>query len=342
MRATWWIAVVAVFGAVSGLLVWGGQAASPGPPAPSSAGGPGTDPGAVQSVVELPSADQLAAIGDTSELSLPLQRAFDPRDHLPAQPPGPDDWLAQHHERPQTFYDYVGSRPNLPDATRRVIYLLPLGEFPADRSPPVRSLVAIVRAFFQLEVRTLPAVQLSEVTARSRTHRGTRKRQLLAPDVLTWLEARVPSDAYALMAITMEDLYPASDWNFVFGMASLRARVGVQSFARNDAAFFEQPWPDGWQQLLLRRASWTLVHEIGHMFGISHCVHWTCIMAGSNHQEEADRSPLHPCPVCLRKLWHAVRFDPAAREAEIAKTLRDLGISDEADWAERRAAWISE
>ena len=89
-----------------------------------------------------------------------------------------------------------------------------------------------------------------------------------------------------------------------------------------------------------RRATATLVHEISHMFGLSHCVYWECAIAGSNNQAEADRRPLHVCPVCLRKLHFALDFDPARREADLAATLRKLGLDDEAAWSERRAAWI--
>lgn len=282
----------------------------------------------------------LEAIGATADLSPELQRAFDPAGHFtPMGPPRPGDWLAEHPEAPQTFADYIDSSPNLPNGTRRVIYLLPLGDFPPG-TPAMPSLAEIVKAFFTLEVRILPAVPVADVQARRRVHDGTHKRQLLAPDVLRWLTRRVPDDAYALMAVTMEDLYPEPSWNFVFGMASLRDRVGVQSFARQDAAFFGEPRPAGWKQRLLRRATWTLVHEIAHMFGLSHCTFFECIVAGSNNQAEADRAPLHACPVCARKLHFATDFDPAARETALAALLRKLGIADEAAWSERRAAWI--
>jgi archaemetzincin len=280
------------------------------------------------------------AIGGTAHLSPELQRAFDPAGHFtPMGPPRPGDWLAEHPETPQTYDDYIASSPNLPHGPRRVIYLLPIGDFPPG-TPPMASLAGIVKAFFALEVRLLPRVPVADVKARRRVHDGTHKRQLLAPDVLTWLTGRVPEDAYALMAVTMEDLYPEPSWNFVYGMASFRERVGVQSFARQDAAFFGDPRPADWKLLLLRRATWTLVHEISHMFGLSHCVFFECVVAGSNHQAEADRRPLHPCPVCTRKLHFAIDFDPAQREANLAATLRELGIDDEAAWSERRAAWI--
>jgi archaemetzincin len=289
---------------------------------------------------DAPLPPHLAAIGSTADLSPELQRAFDPAgDFTPMGKPAPGDWLAEHPETPQSFADYIASGPNLPNGTRRVIYLLPLGEF-APGTPPMASLADIVKAFFTLEVKVLPRVPIADVRAKTRVHDVTHRRQLLAPDVLKWLVRRVPDDAYALMAVTMEDLYPEPSWNFVYGMASLRERVGVQSFARQDAAFFGEPRPPDWKLLLLRRATWTLAHEISHMFGLTHCVYYECIIAGSNHQAEADRRPLHACPVCARKLHFALDFDPAKREAELAATLRKLGIADEAAWSERRAAWI--
>jgi len=283
---------------------------------------------------------RVAAIGDTSQLSQPLRRAFDPAgDFEPMHAPSSNDWLAQHPEPPQTFDDFLRTDTRVPGPQRNVIYLLPLGDFPPD-APPLPALSSIVHAFFALEVRVLPAVKLADVIAKRRINENSKKRQLLASDVLLWLTKRLPDDAFGLMAVTMEDLYPKESWNFVFGMASLGERVGVQSFARQDPAFFGDPRGEGWKQVALRRATWTLVHEIAHMFGLTHCVHWECVVAGSNHQEESDRRPLHPCPVCLRKLHSSIEFDPAEREANLAKVLGDLGVTDEAEWSTRRAAWI--
>jgi archaemetzincin len=51
-------------------------------------------------------------------------------------------------------------------------------------------------------------------------------------DVLNHLQRRVPREAYIVMAATMSDLYPSEEWNFVFGMARIKNRVGTFSFAR--------------------------------------------------------------------------------------------------------------
>jgi archaemetzincin len=284
---------------------------------------------------------RVAAIGDLSILSPALRRAFDPGGGFfePLAAPGPDDWLAQHAETPQSFDAFQTAPTHVPTGRRRILYLQPIGEFPPD-APKLDALARLVHAFFTLEVRVLPAVRVADVPARSRVSAATKKRQLLASEVLAWLAQRVPDDAFGVEAVTMEDLYPQEAWNFVWGLASLEDRVGVQSFARLDPAFFGGKRDVDWKPLALRRAAWTMIHEITHMFGITHCTYWSCEINGSNHQAEADARPLHPCPVDLRKLYFAIGFDPAAREEALARVLRDLGIADEADWSERRARWI--
>ena len=279
------------------------------------------------------------AIGPISKLTPEVRRMMDPDGFAEAGTPRPGEWRYEHREAPQSFNAWIRSKPNMPYEGRNTIYILPLGEFPPD-APALASMTKIVHAYFTLDVKLLPAVPLAEVIAKKRINSGTKKPQLLAPDILDWLEKRVPDDAFALMAVTMTDLYPQDSWNFVFGMASFEDRVGVQSFARQDPAFLGDKRTAGWQTLALRRATWTVVHEVAHMFGMHHCQYYQCVIGGSNSQEEADRAPLHACPVCMHKLWAAIEFDPVQREQELAATLRELGITDEAEWSERRASWI--
>jgi archaemetzincin len=134
----------------------------------------------------------------------------------------------------------------------------------------------------------------------------------------------------------MEDLYPESSWNFVFGQASLRERVGVYSFARYDPAFYGEPRRSGYETLLLRRSCKVLAHETGHMFGLTHCPYFNCLMNGSNHLVESDRRPLHLCPVCLRKLQWSIGFDVAERDAALDRVNRAAGFVEEAEWLTQR------
>jgi archaemetzincin len=284
---------------------------------------------------------RLEAIGPTNGLSDVLRRAFTPEDSFQPVPiPGPNDWLAVHREPGQTFEQFRHSRPNQPDAHPRIIYLQPLGAFPQERSPSLEKLREYAAAFFQMEVKALPSVSINGGGFSSRTNSMTGRRQILTGDVLQWLKGKLPDDGYCLVAITMEDLYPEPSWNFVFGQASLTERVGVYSFARYDPAFYGEARGKDYQALLLRRSMKVLTHETGHIFGLAHCVHFACVMNGSNHLQESDRRPLHLCPVCLRKLQFNVGFDVVKRYQDLATFDRKSGFADEAGWLTRRLARI--
>jgi archaemetzincin len=163
-------------------------------------------------------AERRRAIGPMDDLPPLLRRALEPDDHFqPIDPPGPHDWLANHPERGQTFAQFVASKPNRPDKRRRTIYLLPLGAFDSERSPPLDQLEQFTEAYFMMPVKRLPAVKLGSARITDRINPHTRNRQLLTGDVLKLLKKRLPKDAYCLLGITMEDLYPDDSWNFVFG-----------------------------------------------------------------------------------------------------------------------------
>ena len=170
----------------------------------------------------------------------------------------------------------------------------------------------------------------------TRSNPFTHNPQILTTDVLRFLKARIPADAFCVLAITMEDLYPEPSWNFVFGQASIRDRVGVYSFARYDPAFYGEARTSGYEVLLFRRSCKVLAHETSHMFGLTHCTFFNCLMNGSNHLAESDRRPLHLCPVCLRKLQWSVGFDVLARYTALERFNRSAGFTDEAEWLKAR------
>ena len=250
------------------------------------------------------------------------------------------DWLAEHHEAGQGFDEFVRSRPNQPDKKRNKIYLQPLGQFPNGQVPLVESLGEYAGAFFAMEVKVLPALNLNDYNITSRINQYTKKRQILTGDVLTILRRNLPPDAFCVLAITMEDLYPEPSWNFVFGQASLRGRVGVYSFARYDPVFYGQKRGKDYEKILLRRSCRVLAHETAHMFGLQHCIYFKCVLNGSNHLQESDSSPLHLCPVCLRKLQYSIGFDVVTRYRNLLHFYQKAGLSDEAKWVTKRLEWI--
>lgn len=284
-----------------------------------------------------------AAVGSLATLEEPMRRAFLAReDFAPKREPEWADWLAQHEEPGQTFSQYLASKPNQPGAGGRgVLYVLPLGSFPAETSPDLQVLRTYMECYYgPMPVKVLPPRAAKQVPAISRENELTGQLQWHSGELLAWLRTQLPRDAYGLIAITMTDLYPGEGWNFVFGQAAYKSRVGVFSFARYHPKLSYEAVDGDPDQLALRRASKVLTHEMGHMFGIRHCIFYECNMNGANSLRECDSTPMHLCPVCLRKLQRAVGFDPLSRYRDLGKFYRQNHFALEAEWIARRADWI--
>ena len=273
-----------------------------------------------------------AAIGGTRYLPEVEKKVFAETPSFAAKvAPKGIDWLAYHDEPGQTFDQFLRTRRNLFQKPRQVLYIQPLGKFPDAQSELLQKVAAYAAIFFQAEVKTQPVIDpdLGEVSITRRHHPGPDDLQYLSTDILSLLKVDLPEDAYARLAVTMTDLYPEDAWNFVFGQASLRERVGVYSFARYGK-------PDS--PRFLRRCIQVFTHETGHMFGIFHCIHYECLMNGSNHLRESDAAPLFLCPVCLRKLHSANAFEPVARYEKMQAFFHDVKLTDEEKWVVQRLA----
>ncbi|HSI62202.1 MAG TPA: archaemetzincin, partial [Candidatus Saccharimonadia bacterium] len=183
---------------------------------------------------------QLAAIGPLDKLPLVEQRAFAITDDFQTiRAPAPGDWLASHKERRQTFESFQRTPRNIPSSVASTIYVLPLGTFVDGQCPALTDLQEFAGAYFGLPVKLLPAIPLesnSAITRRTREGEGGWV-QYLSTDILKTLLGHVPKDAFCVIGVTMEDLYPEESWNFVFGQATYADRVGVFSFKRYSPKF---------------------------------------------------------------------------------------------------------
>lgn len=107
---------------------------------------------------------------------------------------------------------------------------------------------------------------------------------------------------------------------------SIKNRTGVFSFARYDENFFvkniSKPIDEN---LIVKRAGKVMCHEIGHMFGIRHCIYFSCLMNGSNHLEESIKKPMDFCPVCIRKLQENVKFPMLERYEALLQVCAESG-----------------
>lgn len=247
--------------------------------------------------------------------------------------PGPNDWLANYEEDGQSFEEYLTSSPIRPTTKRNKLYVLPLGTFNSRASEIITDSATFMGLYFQIPVVMLKTKSLDQVPDYAqRVNPNSGDEQLLSTWVLEdFLKPQLPDDALALIAFTSIDLWPGEGWNYVFGQASLRGRVGVWSIARNgDPNKDEKSYA-----LCLTRTLKTATHETGHMLSIAHCTAWNCNMAGANSLEESDRIPLYLCPECVAKVCWSTRSDLGKRYAELLSFTQKHQMSKVTDFYTR-------
>lgn len=230
--------------------------------------------------------------------------------------PQPGDWLYHHPEKGQTFSQYMKCNPVSPDEKRNIIYIQPIGNFDETSNALISNTAVYVQIFFGLKTVVLKTIG-NDIFPDSVTRRGQfDDTQVYAPYILNEILARrMPPDAITLMALTEKDLYPNPDWNFVFGLANLRKRVGVTSLYRllekNEGRIDETKS----LERLIKVAS----HEISHMFTMHHCTAAVCTMNGSNSLPETDKKPNRLCSDCTAKLLWNLKTDPFVRMEKLQK-----------------------
>ncbi len=245
--------------------------------------------------------------------------------YSPVPKPGPRDWLAIHKEPGQTFAQY--KKTTLPDSTQqqKVFYIQPIGKFNPKQQEILNLTAEYLSIYYQLTVKFLPNIPTSAIPQKAqRRNKSTKQNQILTTHVLyNVLKKNFPKDAALVLALTSEDLYPAPRWNFVFGQASLRDKVGVWSMSR-----FGDPTLQANYNLCLLRTFKTATHETGHMLNIHHCIAYLCNMGGSNHLGELDKKPVWFCPECTTKICWLQKISPTKRAQELAQFWRKLGFKE--------------
>jgi archaemetzincin len=114
---------------------------------------------------------------------------------------------------------------------------------------------------------------------------------------VAFLEAllrRVPPGAARLLGVTERDLF-VPVLSFVYGQAQLGGKVAVVSLARLRPGFHGLPEAP---PTLARRAATEAVHEVGHTFGLVHCLDRRCPMSLSIDLADLDGKTATPCAAC--------------------------------------------
>ncbi|WP_069807058.1 archaemetzincin family Zn-dependent metalloprotease [Vulcanisaeta thermophila] len=124
--------------------------------------------------------------------------------------------------------------------------------------------------------------------------RDPRRGQVKADELLDYLEPRVRDygDYDRIVLVIDGDGY-VEGMNFVFGVARMNGKLAIiftQRLVTNDVSLFHS------------RVLKEILHELGHTFGLDHCLDPTCVMHFSNTVHDTDTKGPGFCPRCLLKL----------------------------------------
>lgn len=215
------------------------------------------------------------------------------------------DWRYSRDESFQTFSDFQKKKKIIPEINRNTIYLQPIGSFSDLEKEEIGLTKEYLKIYFQLDIKILPILSNDIFPKSVRRIFKEGQEQILAGYVLNdILIKRKPKDAIAVMGITEKDLYPKPEWNYVFGQASYEDGVGVTSIYRFSNGDLTQSNFNESLERLIKISS----HEIGHMFGISHCLNANCVMNGTNSMTETDEHFARACALCQQKLNSSLKY----------------------------------
>lgn len=157
---------------------------------------------------------------------------------------------------------------------------------------------------FDCETVVRPVIEVPEGSYEKERH------QFSSSVVLQHLVGICPGDAYRMLGVTQCDLFIPM-LSFVFGQAQLNGRVALLSLSRLHQEFYGLPEDRPvWRERTLKET----LHELGHTFGLIHCLEKECPMALSTTIQLLDRKGSEYCRSCLLMLREAMRMGASGVE----------------------------
>lgn len=124
------------------------------------------------------------------------------------------------------------------------------------------------------------------------------RNQYFSSQIIADLTEKTKSVKGKVLAITEFDLY-VPVLTFIFGEAQLNGKHSLVSVCRLHEEFYSGMSNDN---LLFERTIKEILHEIGHNFGLRHCVDWDCVMHSSQGIEEVDIKGSSYCRSCVKSV----------------------------------------
>jgi archaemetzincin len=140
----------------------------------------------------------------------------------------------------------------------------------------------------------------------------SQRRQYSSILIMRKLLEMLPRDAIRLLGIVEEDIFIPM-LSFLYGQAQVNGPIALMSLARLRQEHYGLPADT---LLLKQRALKEALHEVGHTFGLVHCLKFTCPMALSTNIERLDLKGIDFCPGCSGNMRENVAIIAGRSAAE--------------------------
>ncbi len=175
----------------------------------------------------------------------------------------------------------------------RTLYVQPVGPV---RPSVTEAIAGLVRSEFELEAAMLPEVPVPGDAL------DEGRQQYSSSRIMQMLVSLCPGDAFRMFGITQYDLYIPM-LSFVFGQAQLNGRVALLSLGRLRQEFYGVREDEN---VLRERVVKETLHELGHTFGLIHCLDKDCPMSLSTTVQLLDHKSSDYCASCETMLHGAL------------------------------------
>lgn len=190
-------------------------------------------------------------------------------------------------------------KPTSGTVEKKGVLLVPIGRVP---DVACKAIIPHIRALFHLDADILPPLPDAHYA------HDTVRDQYNAAHILHRLEARFERTPSKILGVLNVDLF-IPVFTHVFGEAREGGQCALVSLYRlRDRLHQTQPSQDQ----ILERTVKVALHELSHLFSISHCTRTGCIMHFSMNLEDLDATSFNFCRYCDAYLKTAVhRFAQA-------------------------------